>query len=563
MRRWVNLWHFLLLLLLLEPALTAENSVHQSEFDSLLRKGKQLIDQQKFTAAEEILREALKQHPDQPEVLSLLGLVLGKQGRWKASQEVLERALLLQPDFVPAHLELAGVQYKMGRNRESMSTLRRALALDPNNDYAQHFLATLLYLEEQRIEALYYWNRLGEPRINQIHYSTSAKTAAELLGHLFPFNEGEMLRRQQILSILWKQARFNLDPPFQWHLVPDSSGAWDLKIALYPRTTLAFPKAFLLENLARVLFHQEVAYQYPQGLGSGKYFSGSFRWDTPRKRVKAAAGFPFLSSSSDALRLGFDLRDEAWNHRVSGTEFLFQTEQLFADYEYLLSGRKSFSIHAGYHHQYFRFEEGHNNHSSNPHLVRVGSEWNQLFSLNRADTARLSWRSRLDAFSGFGRAKSRAWQFSSTAKLHWRRGDRSASGLKLSLRTGLSSHNLPLDRYFILGVGQDDPLPLRAHPTVENGQKGNSPMGRKYALANLEYYRRILVWRFLEVGALTFSDSAIVSGSPFQASEKEWFQDVGGGFHFKVMGLEVLQILFGFDLKTNSFHSWLGLSGPG
>ncbi len=560
MRRQVNLWHFLLLLLLFDPILTAESRVHQSEFDSLLRKGRQLIDQQKLTAAEEIIREALKQRSEQPEALLLLGIVLGKQGRWEASQEVFERVLLLQPDFVSAHLELAGVQYKMGRNYESIRTLRRALVLDPNNDYAQRFLATILYLEEQQIEALYHWNRLGEPRINQIHYSTSAKTTAELLGHLFPLNEGEVLHRQQILSILWKQERFNLGPPFQWRLIPNSSGTWNLKIALRPRTTLAFPKAFLLENSARGLFQQEVAYQYPQDLGSGKHFSGSFRWDTPRKRVKAAARFPFFSSSSDALQLGFDLRDETWNYRVSGTEFLFQTEQLFANYEYLMRDEGSFSIHAGYHHQLFRFEEGHNL-SSNPHLVRVGSEWNQLFSLNIADTTRLSWRSRLDTFSSFGRAKSRSWQLSSAVKLYWRPGNWSASGLKLSFRTGLSSYNLPLDHYFILGVGQDEPLPLRAHPTVENGRKGNSPMGRKYALANLEYYRQIFVWRLLEIDALTFSDSAIVSGAPFQSSEKEWFQDVGWGFHFKVMGREVLQILFGFDLKTNSFHSWLGLPG--
>ena len=477
------MWPCLLLASLLAGSVSGQSRSPLSEFDSLLARGKQLIEEQNLPEAERVLRQILEKNPEHLEAIFLLGLTLAKQEKWAASRERLEQAITQQPDFLPARLELAGVHFKMGNRRESIRTLRQVLARDPSHQYAHTFLATLLYLEGHRIEALYHWNRGGEPRIDQIAYNVPSQTTADFLQHLFPLNEGEMLRREQVLDIHWKQQQFRLGSAFHWQLQPGRHGAWDLEIGLSPGTALSYPKALLLENSTRALLYQEVAVDYPRTPRSGKHYSGSARWDTPRKRFQTSAAFPFLSSSSDGLHLGFDFREENWSHTASGSEFFLQSEQLLVHYEYLMSSRKSFSIHTGYQHQFSRAAQDSQEFPDSPHLLRLGLGWNHLVSLNHADTMQLDWWTRFDTIVGIGGQNNRARQFSSTAKLNWHWSKRSRSGMKLAFGTGVSSQALPIFDYFILGVGQDQPLPLRAHPTVQNGRKGHAPMGRNFALA--------------------------------------------------------------------------------
>lgn len=548
----------LLLLSFLSALLHAQTSVPVGELADLLARGRQLLREERFLPAEQIFHEALKRDPVNVEAIFLLGLALAKQQKWEASKEQLERATARQPSFVPAHVELAGVQFKLGHLPDSIRILRTVLSLDPDHQYAQQFLATLLYLKEQRIEALHYWNRTDAPRIGKIAYRVPPKTDPKLVQHLFPLNEGELLRRQQVLDIRWKQERFHLGSPFYWHLIAGEGELWDLELALTHPVTLPFPQAFLLENSARALLYRQVAVQYPRTARGGTQLFASFRWDPHQKRVRTFAEFPFLSSSSDNLRLGFDLRDETWKHTPSASEFLFQTEQVFVDYEYLMRGRKSLSVRGGYEHRFFRPQ----NLSDGPHFLRLGLEWNQVVSLNHADTAQFHWTTRLDTLSGISGEKQQARQISSAAKFGWQLDTPSRAGIQLAFRAGLSSRHLPVVDYFIFGVGQDQPLPLRAHPTVESGRKGHGPMARNYALANFEIHRRLLRWRFAEIGGLAFSDSALVSGDPFEAPAPGWFQDAGCGLRLRALGQDLVEILFGFDLRTSSFNYWIGLPTP-
>ena len=563
MKQWASLGRISLLLILVTALLKAETDAPSTPFASLLAEGKQLIQEEDFGAAEEVLHQALRQVPTNVEALFLMGLVLAKQEKWDASRKRLEQATTQDPDFLPAHLELAGVHFKLGNHSESIRILRKVLFLDPDHDYAHRFLGTLLYLEDQKIEALEQWNDAQEPRINRIRYQTAPETTAEFLQRLFPLNEGEILRRQQILDIQWKQTRFHLGPPFHWHLEPSAGDTWDLEIALPPPSTFSFPKAFLLENVTRVLFNQEVGGTVPLGAGTGRTLSGSVRWDPPRKRLQTSAQFPFVFSSADALGLDFDLRDEEWDYTPTGTKFDFREKHFLVDYEYLMSDRKSLSIGGGYQHQFLRFEEVSRSLPYSPDLLRLGLQWNQLFSLNPADTAQLHWGVRLVGAYGLTGAKNRARQLLSTATFRWRFHRPSRARFSLSAHAGLSSSDLPLDDYFILGIGQDGPLPLRAHPTVQNGRKGNSPMGRNFALANLELHRRLVRWRIMEISGLLFSDTAVVSGGPFEFGlPAQLFYDVGAGFRLRVLGYDLAEVLFGFDLKTSSFNFWAGLPSP-
>ncbi|HUV12548.1 MAG TPA: tetratricopeptide repeat protein, partial [Acidobacteriota bacterium] len=374
--------------------------------ESLLAKASELIDAGRYLEAEQVLREALQMEPEAVEGYFLLGLVLAKQEKWLVSRESLERVITLDPQHGRAYTELAGIEFKLGNRTEATRNLRQAEKLSSDTEYVRTFLATLLYLENRKTEALYYWNKAGAPRVDQISYNTSATVAPELLQRLFPLNEGEVFRRKQMLDIRWKQERFRLGSPFSWQLTPRGIDIYELNIALASGSNVSSLKLVLLENAVSAPLYREVSIEYPMTLRSGKRIAGRFRWDEPRKRVQVSAWLPFVSSSSDGLGLGLDLRDEHWSDRLSGTEFLFEARKTLASYELLFEGRKSLALRGGYENQKLFLPEP-SNLPEDSHFAILGTGWNQGVGLNASDDFQLQIAADLDGFFGYGAEGSR------------------------------------------------------------------------------------------------------------------------------------------------------------
>ena len=289
----VGLFFFMFVLPLNAGSLIPEN---------LLIQARAKLEAKDHAAAEKLVRDVLLQQPAHVEASFLLGVVMARQENWEAAGQALEWTIDLNPRFAPAHLELAGVRYRQGANHEAMRLLRKTISMDPGNSYARYFLATLSYLENRKLEALYHWNAGGEPRINKIHYVTPSQANPELIGKLFKLNEGEVLRRERVMDIRWVQERLSLGSDFRWLLQPSSNGRWGLEISLFPANALPSKKIFLLENLPRIAFNREVFAEHRNDKGQG--LGGGVRWSSSRKLGMAAASFPFLFSDSDVLRLG-------------------------------------------------------------------------------------------------------------------------------------------------------------------------------------------------------------------------------------------------------------------
>ena len=546
----------LLLSLVLAPAGLASGT------GELLSRGRTELEAERYQAAESLFRQVLEQEASNSEALFLLGLTLAKQERWADAERELEHAVRLRPGYAAAHAELAGVYFKQNRRDQARASLRTALKLDPRNGYARSFLAILSYLQDRRLEALHHWNLLGEPKIAQIEVAASEDSEPKLAESLFRFNEGEVLDRKQLLQAYWVQSRFSLGPRFGWQLDPQPGGRWNLRVDLPPsRDSFSNKTGFLIENSSRVVFNREVGLGLQDG--RGRRLAGGVRWDAPRKRGGASASFPFLSSSSDLLRLGFDLRDEDWSHAASGAQYAYRTEKVFGAYEWLMSDRRSLSFHGGYQRQSFRFDRDGAALPHSPHLLAVGLEWNQLWGLDAGENARLSWMARLDAFSPLAGAGEPAHRMTSGLGIDWTVARKTDTRLRLSLQGGSSGRNLPLDHYFLFGIGPDARLPLKAHPELRDGRRGNSPMGRDFVLLGADLGRRLWRWRFLEVGGFVFSDTAFVSGRPFLSGRGDWFQDVGVGLRFKVLGQDFLNVFLGLDTRSRAFHHWAGLPSVG
>lgn len=530
--------------------------------DERLSRGRAELEAERYQEAESLFRQVLQQEASSSEASFLLGLALAKQERWSDAERELERAVRLRPGYAVAHAELAGVYFKQDRREKARASLQTALKLDPQNSYARSFLAILSYLQDRRLEALHHWNLLGEPIVAQIEVAASEDTASKLVESLFRFNEAEVLDRGQLLQAYWVQNRFGLGPRFGWRLDPQPGERWNLRIDLPPgNDSFSNKTGFLIENSSRAVFNREVGLGLRDG--RGRRLAGGVRWDAPRKRGGASAWFPFLSSSSDLLRLGFDVRDEDWSHTDSGTEYGYRTEKVFGAYEWLMSERRSLAFHGGYQRQEFRFGGDDGGLPQSPHLLAAGLEWNQLWGLDAGENARLSWMARFDAFSPVAGAAGPSHRMMSGLGIDWTVARKTETRMRLSLQGGVSGRDLPLDHYFLFGIGPDARLPLKAHPELRAGRRGNSPMGRDFVLLGSELGRRLWRWGVLEVGGFVFSDTAFVSGRPFLTGAGEWFQDVGMGVRFRVFGQEFLNVFLGLDTRSRAFRHWAGLPSIG
>jgi len=551
----IPILNFIGLTVLLIPILLHGDSL---EGDDLLSKAQAEFNTSNFLQAEKLVREFVRDQPDHVAALFLLGITLAKQERWSEAGETLEKTIVLQPDFVSGYLELAGVRHKEGARQDAIRLLRTAIMLDSENSYGRNFLATLAYLENHQMEALHHWNIVGEPRINEIKYVTPSKTSPELIEGLFRLNEGEVLRRERIMNIRWIQERLQLKTDFYWVLQPlTDDQRWDLQITLNQKNSLFFKRKLLIQNIPRIAFNQEIIAEFQST--SNQSFGGLLRWDEFRKKAMLRSAFPFILSGSDILHIEVDFRDEAWRQTESDTDFSLKTTSLSGNYEHAFrDGRQSLSLHAGYRHQDFRFEKG-TFPSKSPHVAVLGLGWKQRFDLNEEDSRQLDLFTRMDQITLLNETHKSTYRLTSGFRMNWLLREQKRTRMVASLRAGLAGKLLPLDNYFSLGIGPDSPLALRAHPTLHEGRRGFSPIGREFALANVELSQQLFRWKFLRVDGFLFIDSAFVGQSPFGSYQNKWFNDVGGGVRLMAFGQNILHLVLGWDLKTSSFNQWAGL----
>src|SRR4051812_34467778 len=85
----------------------------------------------RFAEAEKIYRTILKQVPDQPEVLHLMGLLSHQTGDDEAGERHIRRALMLAPDRAKFRLSLGMVLQGRGKVDEAIGLYRAVVEAQP------------------------------------------------------------------------------------------------------------------------------------------------------------------------------------------------------------------------------------------------------------------------------------------------------------------------------------------------------------------------------------------------------------------------------------------------
>ena len=114
--------------------------------------------------AERHCRWILKRHPNQPEVLHLLALVMKDGGRLNAAVDYLERALNVRPGDPLCLNNLGNVLREQGRVEEAITRYRDALRLQPDYVSAHYNLGVALLAVSRPEEALTSLNSVVEKK---------------------------------------------------------------------------------------------------------------------------------------------------------------------------------------------------------------------------------------------------------------------------------------------------------------------------------------------------------------------------------------------------------------
>ena len=98
----------------------------------MLKDAIDLHRQGRFDEAESAYRAAAAGHPDDAEILHLLGMLRYQRGDAAEGAQLLARARALAPDDAGIELSLASLAFRAGEHEEARRGFHRALTLDPN-----------------------------------------------------------------------------------------------------------------------------------------------------------------------------------------------------------------------------------------------------------------------------------------------------------------------------------------------------------------------------------------------------------------------------------------------
>jgi tetratricopeptide (TPR) repeat protein len=120
--------------------------------------------QDRAEQAERMLRELLRQNPDNVDALRLLGVLSLAAGRLQEAERLLKRATHMAPDFADAQLDLGKVYKEQHKLADAIAALERAIALEPGNFFGYFLLASVLSPAARTEDAIAAYRKVLELR---------------------------------------------------------------------------------------------------------------------------------------------------------------------------------------------------------------------------------------------------------------------------------------------------------------------------------------------------------------------------------------------------------------
>lgn len=505
---------------------------------------------------QEVVRLAETEATRSADLNSYYGIALAHLGRWGDAEKVLKDGLRQQPGDKRFPLELAGVSFKQKKYAEAANYLRRALRLDPADPYANDFLASVYFLQDNLDAALKYWNRVSQPQIGEVQFDPEPRVDPVLLDHAFAFASGTVLRLSELQTTETRVRGLNIFPRLRFDLEARSDGKFDVVFRARERNGWGANKWEGLLSLFRGLPFQTI---YPEFFNIRRRAINSMslvRWDSQKRR-------PLYADPKWRFQLDLDLRNENWDIRESSTRtepslgrLKLRKQAFAAGVTSFVNGRWNWSTGVELSRRTFRdISPG---SALTPQLLAEGFQLKHLGQLNY-ELVRVPER-RFVVTTGVSSELARIWSHPSQAfaklqgslEAHWLpRAEGDDYEMHSKIRAGKTLGQIPFDELLALGVERDNDLWLRAHVGTREGRKGNAPLGRTYFLTNWELDKKVYSNGLITLKLGPFLDSGRISDSSPGLGSHKWLWDVGAQAKVRVLGLGIA-FSYGKDLRSGN-----------
>jgi hypothetical protein len=513
---------------------------------------------------------AVPESPDESLDLELYrGLALAQLQRWEEARAAFEAGLLRNPRDTRFLVELAGIAYRQKQFSTAKKELRRALAINSQDDYANNFLASIYFLEDNLEAALKYWNGTGRPRLTDLTFDPPLKLKPLLLDRAFTFSPGMQWRRGQFLTTQARLSALDLFPRLRFDLKAGPNGPFDLGFHATERNGWGNSKLEGVTSLLRGLPYQSI---YPDfyNLGRGGLnWLSLVRWDSQKRRVYTEIAAPLGLNPAIRYSIYFDGRNENWDITntlvpsiASRAGLNLEKSAAGAQIQFIESGLWQWNAGVEYSYRNFR------------NLVAIPAQAAPFFtngsavglssgiarSLVRIPERRFT----LDANAGgeigtfFATPLGRYGRIEGGVMANWFPRARGEDyEMKADFKAGRTFGNVPLDELFVVGFDRDNDLWLRGHPGLRDGEKGNAPLGRNFALLNFDVDKVAYNNEFFTIKAGPFLDTGTISDPSGYFGSPKWLWDTGVQTKIRVLGSFEVMLGYGKNLRdgNNSFFT--------
>jgi tetratricopeptide (TPR) repeat protein len=490
-----------------------------------------------------------------------LGTALARLARWPQAEAAFKAGQRLAPRDPRFPTELAGVYFRQRRYARATYFLRRAIRLNPNDRYAIDFLGTVYFLDGNLNASLKYWNRVGKPEISAIQEDPLPKISPALLDRAFAFSPASVLQVPEFRDTNARIRGLEVFPQYQFDLRARTDGKFDVLFRSRELDGFGSTKLEAFFLFFRGLPFSSVNPEYYNLHHEGINLVSMYRWDAQKRRFFAQVSSPFEHGAKYRCNFIFDLRDENWVIRHSFTgpapplaSLNLRREQIGFVLDSFANGRWNWSGGAEISHRDFRSVVP--GALLTPGLLAKGYELEQWAKLE-ATLLRIPER-RLTLDAGVSSQAARLWshpgesseKLQGSLGLHWfpeAKGD--DYEMREATRAGRTFGQVPFDELFMLGLDQDNDLPMRAHIATRDGRKGSAPLGRNYYLSNWEVDKTLYANGIVSVRAGPFLDMGKMTDPVAKLGSQKWLWDLGAQAKLRVLGRGVV-LSYGRDLRS-------------
>jgi tetratricopeptide (TPR) repeat protein len=440
-------------------------------------------------------------------------------------------------------IELAGIDYRTGQLSSARRNLQTALRIDPADNYANDFLGTLYFLDNNYEAALKYWNRAGKPRIESLQVIPPPPVSPVLLDRAMAFAPGEILRREQYDSTLaWIRALDSLG-----NFRPEIEAKPEEKFDVVVRWT---PINRWLEAMAGLGGIPVETYRYDvRNLGRhAMTVSALYRWDAQKRWLFASVSAPFENDAHKRYLIYSSARSETWN--VGGPQdFRLRKIETGASLRLIPSGRFFWELGGRVADRWYTgtsaFQSGFTAASTAGALYRLVDIPERRLTVDLHGTAELA-RYFANSRGIYSRARV-------ALEGHWLPAGPSKYDARATIGFGRIFGSAPFDELYSLGLEREDNIALRGYGGTRDGKKGTAPTGTQYVIANIDVFRQIYAMPL-----------ATLDAGPLVDVGRMWHQ-VSGDLEGRVLidgGLQVrLRLVNGFTFVLSYARAIRGGGG--